>query len=258
MRARDFRARAREALKGNWLLALVTTLIAGVLGGTIVTTLNVSGGGAAASGSAAAAPAQSSAGQLADKLRSFIAQLAPDEMAVFSGILLAAAAFAVTTVSLAAVLGLIKLILGGAVSFGYADFQFRLLDRNEPSVGNVFSKLRYIGKGFGMNFLMGLYVFLWSLLLVIPGIIKAFSYAMTPYILSENPDLTVKQAITRSRKLMNGNKWRLFCLHLSFIGWDILASFTFGIGNLWLNPYKECAEAAFYREIKAEKARDRF
>ena len=98
-------------------------------------------------------------------------------------------------------------------------------------------------------FIRNLKIFLWSLLLIIPGIVKGYEYRMIPYLLAENPELTANEAITRSKEMMDGNKWRLFCLNFSFIGWDILAMFTFGIGNLWLNPYKEAAKAAFYREV---------
>ena len=90
---------------------------------------------------------------------------------------------------------------------------------------------------------------LWSLLLIIPGIIAGYSYAMTGYILAENPELTASEAIARSKEMMAGNRFRLFCLHFSFIGWEILCTLTLGIGNLWLRPYKQAAEAAFYREI---------
>ena len=72
---------------------------------------------------------------------------------------------------------------------------------------------------------------------------------MTDYILAENPELTASQAIEKSKTMMYGNRWRLFCLRFSFIGWDLLCSLTFGIGYLWLTPYKQAAEAAFYRDI---------
>ena len=94
-----------------------------------------------------------------------------------------------------------------------------------------------------------LYVFAWSLLFIIPGIIAGYSYAMTRYILAERPELTAQEALEHSRTMMAGNRWRLFCLQLSFIGWDILAALTLGIGNLWLNPYKQAATAAFYRDV---------
>jgi uncharacterized membrane protein len=87
---------------------------------------------------------------------------------------------------------------------------------------------------------------------VIPGIIKTYSYSMAAYILQEHPEMTPNDAITKSRELMDGNKWRLFCLHFSFIGWSFLCVFTCGIGYLWLFPYEQTAVAAFYREIWRE------
>ena len=86
-------------------------------------------------------------------------------------------------------------------------------------------------------------------LFIIPGIVATYSYAMTEFILAEHPELTASEAIAQSKEMMTGNRWRLFCLHISFIGWDILCAFTLGIGNLWLRPYKQAANAAFYREI---------
>ena len=99
---------------------------------------------------------------------------------------------------------------------------------------------------------MYLFTFLWTLLFIIPGIIKAFSYAMSPYILEENPELSANEAIDRSRAMMKGHKFDLFWLYLSFIGWGFLCIFTLGIGLLWLMPYMQTAEAAFYEDVKAE------
>ena len=134
-----------------------------------------------------------------------------------------------------------------------------------------------------MKFLQGLYTVLWSLLLVIPGIVKIYSYAMTPYIMAEHPSLTANEAITESRRIMDGNKWRLFCLDLSFIGWELLCAlpmyagyFLFlnnfsgseamaisivlllaiplSIGFFFVRPYEETAWAAFYRDITVAPA----
>ena len=104
-----------------------------------------------------------------------------------------------------------------------------------------------------VRLLRSLYILLWSLLFIIPGIIAGYRYAMTSYILAEHPDMRAGDAISYSKEMMKGNKWRLFCLHCSFIGWGILCLFTFGIGNLWLLPYKQAAEAAFYREISEKR-----
>ena len=101
---------------------------------------------------------------------------------------------------------------------------------------------------------MSIFTFLWSLLLVIPGIIKSYSYSMAGFIMSENPEMSAKEAMEVSMRMMKGNKWRLFCLQLSFIGWGILCVFTVGIGYLWLNPYMNAATAAFYDEISRNEA----
>lgn len=101
-------------------------------------------------------------------------------------------------------------------------------------------------------FLVNLFTFLWALLLIIPGIMKAFSYALTPYILLDEPELTARQAIARSCEIMEGRRWKLFCLYLSFIGWGILSILTFGIGFLWLAPYMNASIAAFYEDARAE------
>ena len=101
-------------------------------------------------------------------------------------------------------------------------------------------------------FLVNLFTFLWTLLLIIPGIMKAFSYALTPYILLDEPELTAKQAISRSCEIMQGRRWKLFCLYFSFIGWGILCLLTFGIGFLWLAPYINASIAAFYEDARAE------
>ena len=100
--------------------------------------------------------------------------------------------------------------------------------------------------------LMTIFVLLWSLLLFIPGIIMAFAYAMTPYILVDNPEMKAIDAIRKSRSMMKGHKFDLFYLELSFIGWIILSILTLGIGLLWLVPYMQTTIAAFYNDLKVE------
>ena len=101
-------------------------------------------------------------------------------------------------------------------------------------------------------FLVGLFTSLWSLLLIVPGIVKSYAYAMTPYILIDNPELSANQAINLSQKMMKGHKLDLFFLHLSFVGWIFISIFTLGIGSLWLNPYIMTTQAAFYQDIKKD------
>lgn len=107
-------------------------------------------------------------------------------------------------------------------------------------------------KSIGLSVLVGLYTFLWSLLLIIPGIIAAYSYSMAPFILIDNPDIGVSEAIRRSKEIMRGHKFDYFVLQLSFIGWAILACLTFGIGFLWLIPYILLTSIEFYRYIRDE------
>ena len=95
----------------------------------------------------------------------------------------------------------------------------------------------------------GLYILLGTILLVIPGLIMGYTYAMTDYILAEHPDMAPGEVMKGSKAMMEGNRWRLFCLQFSFIGWMLLSSLTFGLGNLALRPYQEAAYAAFYREV---------
>ena len=132
---------------------------------------------------------------------------------------------------------------------------FRVLlvqgDREIPTNMYKIATKGYWHKVWGM-FLMGVFVFLWSMLFVIPGIIKAFSYAMTPYILEEHPELTANEAIDHSRAMMKGHKFDLFWLYLSFIGWGILCIPTLGIGTFWLIPYMQTAQASFYEDVKAD------
>lgn len=104
------------------------------------------------------------------------------------------------------------------------------------------------------GFLMTLKVFLWTLLLIIPGVIKSYAYALAPYIVVEHPEMSVGEAIAESERLMEGHKFDLFWLQLSFIGWFILCLLTLGIGFFWLEPYCQTSIAAFYNDIKAADA----
>ena len=153
-----------------------------------------------------------------------------------------------------ATLNLVHFVLGGVIQLGYAKYLLKQHDAQECTVKDLFSQFDHFTKGFLQAFLRGLYTFLWALLFVIPGIIKSLSYAMTPYIMAEHPEMTAKEAITASKEAMDGHKWELFCLEFSFIGWQLLVALTMGIGSIFLAPYVEAAYAAFYRDKIAPKA----
>lgn len=102
-------------------------------------------------------------------------------------------------------------------------------------------------------FFRDLYTILWTILFIIPGIVKMYEYRMIPYLLADNPDMDKAEAFKRSKQMMKGNKWRSFVLDLSFILWGILGVITFGIVNiLWVDPYKQLTDAALYNALKAE------
>lgn len=113
------------------------------------------------------------------------------------------------------------------------------------NIGYVFKKGQYI-KAVKTNVVKSLYIFFWSLLFIIPGIVKTFSYALVPYILSENPTISTRKAISISKKTMKGEKWHFFILGLSFILWYLLGSIACGIGTIFVLPYVQATYAEFY------------
>ena len=149
---------------------------------------------------------------------------------------------------------LLRIFLYNVLSIGFMVAFLKLLREGDDRLtSNMFhiSFKNYWHKVWGM-FLMSIFLLLWFLLFIIPGIIKCFSYAMTPFILEERPDLSANEAIDHSRAMMKGRKFDLFWLYLSFIGWGFLCIFTAGIGFLWLIPYMQTALAAFYEDVKAD------
>ncbi len=104
-------------------------------------------------------------------------------------------------------------------------------------------------------FARDIYTLLWSLLLIIPGIVKAYEYRMIPYILAENPDMDKDEVFARSKEMMNGQKWNTFVLDLSFIGWNILSLLTIGmLGIFYVGPYKRATRAALYDTLRGDMA----
>lgn len=144
----------------------------------------------------------------------------------------------------------------GLLAFGYAAFCLELVKTKKAKIGAFFGGIfRGFFKKWLASLLVALYTFLWTLLFVIPGLVKSYSYAMTPYILSEKPGMGINEAITRSREMMDGHKWQLFWLDLSFTGWMLLGFVTCGIAFIYALPYYHAARAQFYKEIKKSGAR---
>ena len=121
----------------------------------------------------------------------------------------------------------------------------------KPEIADLFKNFNNFWPVFKVQFLTGLFVMLWSLLLYVSGIIKGISYSQALYIISENPEMGAREAITKSRQMMDGHKMEYFVLCLSFIGWALLGSLTFGILYIWLTPYMSATFANFYNSLKA-------
>lgn len=151
------------------------------------------------------------------------------------------------------VLGFIaNYLVGAAFTLGGAWVFLKIAKGEEVSVGNIFYGFEDLWTAIKAQFFMGLFISLWSLLLIIPGIIKAYAYSMTFFILAENKGMPVLEAITLSRKMMDGHKMDLFLLFLSFIGWFILTAITFGIAGIWVYPYFYATFSNFYLSVKED------
>jgi len=224
--ARDFRSVARNALSGKWASGVGVTFLASLLGGVsyysgINFNFNIK----------------------SDSISKF------DGYYDFTALIKPLLPFLIVGISILSLYFLATFVLGGAVRLGYSRFKLNLLYGYKASCDDLFSCFNNFGKAFVLNLLVGIYTILWTFLLIIPGIIASLSYSMSSYILLENPNMSASDAIKTSKQMMNGNKGRLFCLHLSFFGWAILCVLSCGIGFLWLTPYIEISDAAFYLQV---------
>lgn len=137
--------------------------------------------------------------------------------------------------------------------WGHFIFFLRLIRDENLDYGHLFDGFNQYFRIFLAELLRGIYILLWALLLIIPGLIKEYSYAMTEFILKDNPEMSGEEAICESMRLMQGHKMQLFLLDLSMIGWLILSFLTLGIGLLFLMPYNYTAHAHFYEDLKAKQ-----
>ncbi len=148
----------------------------------------------------------------------------------------------------------VSVVITPAFALGIYKVFIRLGDGIEPQLTDVFSGFEDFWSAFKVSFLTGLFTFLWMLLLIIPGIIKAYSYSMAYFILAENPGMSARECISRSKKMMDGHKMEFFILSLSFIGWMLLGAVTLGIAYLWIMPYMQMTMVNFYNRIKPAPA----
>lgn len=226
--ASEMRRRGRAALTGNWPLAILVLLVGALLGGlswgapNITIDLDI--------------PFYPQPG---DFLYEWIRGL-DNPACLFT-------AYGVARV--AALWWWLTFFIGSAVELGCCLFFANMHRGRAFGFATLTERFPIFLKALGLRLYIFLFTLLWSLLLIVPGIIAAYRYSMAPYLMAENPELGVAEAVEMSKYMMDGSKGRLFCLDISFIGWLILSSLTLGIGDLFLNPYRVSARTAFYLDL---------
>ena len=150
--------------------------------------------------------------------------------------------------------GVLGLFIAGPMAVGICIFTLSLSRNENTRLEQIFEGFRNYGTVLGAYLLMVVFIFLWALLLIIPGIIAAIAYSQTFYILAEDDTIGSMDALRKSKEMMDGYKWKYFCLGLRFIGWALLCVLTLGIGFLWLSPYIQVSYAKFYEDLKKNQA----
>lgn len=168
-------------------------------------------------------------------------------------------------------------LLNAVIDYGYSSYALGVVRGENPGVGEVFSRFYMAGKIILAELLRMIYIFLWSLLFVIPGFVAAYRYSMVSYILLDDPDCSVFEAFRRSKQIMHGRKWEYFCLEMSFFLWimgsnilsglpytllgetvaaDVVSTVIITVYNLYLLPYKEFTSAGWYEAVRPREGAD--
>ena len=225
LKSKELRARAWESLKGKYWMAFAVILVTGLIGSV--------------------GNAFVSFGQNLSEVLGMVDPAEMDSTMAIGALVLNG------VVIISSIIGaLFSIFVTNAITVGVSNY-FILNTDSKPAFKDAFSgfKVKY-GRNIGTLLLAGIKTVLWTLLFIIPGIIKSFEYAIIPYILADDAEISSKDAFKKAKQMMKGNKWRLFKLEFSFIGWAILCVFTFGIGAFFLIPYVNAATAEFYVELK--------
>ncbi|MCI6790290.1 MAG: DUF975 family protein [Lachnobacterium sp.] len=159
--------------------------------------------------------------------------------------------FIIIFLILMSVVILLDVFICNPIEVGCKRFYVRNLNES-AQIGNVgFAFDNHYKNITKTMFFRDLYTILWTLLFIIPGIVKSYEYQMIPYLLAENPQMSREQAFAESKRMMSGQKWRAFVLDLSFIGWNILSAITLGIlGIFYVQPYMDATHAALYEALR--------
>ena len=225
LKSKELRAKAWDSLKGKYWMAFAVILVTGLIGsvGNAFVTF----------------------GQQLGKVLGMVDPAELDSTMLIGALVLSG------VVIISAIIGaLFSIFVTNAITVGVSNYFIKNTD-SKPSFGDAFSGFRVkYGRNIGTLLLAGIKTVLWALLFIIPGIIKAYEYAIIPYILADDAEISSKDAFKKAKQMMKGNKWRLFKLEFSFIGWSVLCVLTLGIGVFFLIPYVNAATAEFYVELK--------
>ncbi|MEH7453972.1 DUF975 family protein [Gottfriedia acidiceleris] len=218
MRISSIKKTAKSRLSGNWGKAILTLVVFGVLQGLIYMLLN---------------------GPVNYHYTGSIF-LDLDQQDLIPG-------------GIQSLIEIITAILNTLLGYGLLVYFLKLIRDEEKSISDIFfyfkSGHQFI-RGIIVGFLVTLFTVLWTILLIIPGIIKSIAYSQVGYILKDYPEMSALDAITLSRRMMDGYKWKFFLLGLSFIGWGLLVIITFGLALFYVAPYFYTSQAQFYTEVK--------
>ena len=228
MNSKELRKKAWESLKGKYWMAFAVVIVTGII--------------------SSAANMFTSFGQQLSEVLGMVDPAEMDSVMVTGALVLNGVVIILSIIGL-----LIGIFVTGAITVGLGNY-FIKNTYSKPSFADAFSGFRIkYGRNTGTILLMGIKLVLWTLLFIIPGIIKTYEYEMIPYILADDAEISSKDAFKKAKQMMKGNKWRLFKLNLSFIGWTILCIPTLGIGTFFLIPYINAANAEFYAELKKKQ-----
>ena len=229
MKSKELRAKAWDSLKGKYWMAFIVTLVTGLIGSIGNSFVSF--------------------GQNLSEVLGMVEPAELDSTMAIGALVLNG------VVIISAIIGtLFSIFVINAITVGVSNYFIKNTD-SKPSFGDAFSgfKVKY-GRNIGTILLVGIKTVLWTLLFIIPGIIKSYEYSIIPYILADDPEISSKDAFKKAKQMMKGNKWRLFKLEFSFIGWFVLCVLTLGIGTFFLIPYVNAAAAEFYVELKNKQA----
>lgn len=253
---KELKERAKDALKRNYWKVVLVSLIAILIGGGASSAAGSAGGNSVSNGfkngfeegyeeaTGDDLPLNHKDDIVIDKAMDSLEDMSP------AVIIIVVIVFIVIMLIVVAAAIAVDVFLLNPILVGISRFMLKGVDgtTNISELGYTFD--HNYKNGMKTMFFRDLYIALWSLLFIIPGIYKAYQYRMVPYILAENPDMPYKDVLQMSKDMMNGQKWKAFVLDLSFILWHILGAITCGIAEiLYVAPYVYLTNAAFYRRL---------